>query len=232
MSYTDGAVDKISAPFYFPDFSIERKLLSPNKKIIAGIDEAGRGALAGPLAVSMVIYSEKTISGYDGYDFSIIDDSKKISPLKRYRAADFIKSNTVYQSTVLVSHKIIDAINVNMATRYGILKLIEGSPVKPDLLIIDGNFKFDLPVDYISVKGGDSKSLSVASASIIAKTSRDKIMILLDRSYPDYGLKDNMGYGTKRHIKAIRSAGGSRIHRRSYEPLKSILNHLMGVEKT
>jgi ribonuclease HII len=205
---------------YKPDFHIERELLTQGHKIIGGIDEAGRGSLVGPLTVGLTIYSESTIlsSNLD------LDDSKKLSPKSRLKAYELIKSSAIIAETFSASHDIVDELNVNGATEFSIISLLNIIKIVPDILIIDGNMKFNLPIPYISIKKGDSKSLSIASASIIAKVTRDNLLIDYAKKYPQYGLDKNMGYGTQSHQKAIYQFGGSPIHRRTYDPLKTILS--------
>jgi ribonuclease HII len=206
-----------------PDFAIEKDLLRKNYTLIAGIDEAGRGSLAGPLSVGCVIYSGGFIeSPPDG--ISMINDSKKLSAKKRAAALEFIEQHALCATARLVSHEIVDALNINGATKFAIERLILEMPVRPDVILLDGNFSFDFDIPCISVKGGDARSFSIASASIAAKVRRDKIMEKMDALYTGYGFAVNKGYGTLLHRNAILSAGPSPIHRKSYEPLKGMLS--------
>ena len=204
---------------YKPNFQIERELLTQGHKIIAGIDEAGRGSLVGPLTVGLTIYSQETIHSTN----LELDDSKKLSLKSRLKAYEIIKSTAVISQTFSASHEIVDELNVNKATEYAIISLLDIIKIVPDILIIDGNMKFNLPIPYVSIKKGDSKSLSIASASIMAKVTRDNLLIDYAKQYPEYDLDKNMGYGTKAHQEVIHKLGGSPIHRRTYDPLKTIL---------
>jgi ribonuclease HII len=205
-----------------PDFSIEQELVSEGYKIIAGVDEAGRGALAGPLSMALVIYD---FSIYDDIpdELKKIKDSKKLTHSKRLDAFEIIKRNSLALCHEFIHHEIIDEVNINGATSFGLKELISKSPVKPDMVIIDGNYKFKLDIPYVSVVQGDAKSISVASASIIAKVKRDLFMEELDKEYPLYEFALHKGYGTSRHLKIIRDLGASPIHRKTYEPIKTMI---------
>lgn len=206
-----------------PDFSIEGKLFSEGYRCIAGIDEAGRGALAGPLGIGLVIYTPDTYSHTPPEISGTVNDSKQISHKKRVKALSDIERYAAAAVSVLIPHTIIDDININRATELGINRLLEKSPVKPDILIIDGNYKFTFSVPSISVIKGDGRSLTIASASILAKVRRDAIMDKIDVRYPGYGFSGNKGYGTASHLASIEKSGFSQVHRRSYEPVRSMI---------
>ncbi len=206
-----------------PDFSIESSFLGNGHSLIAGFDEAGRGALAGPLCVGMVIYDPGVISNPSEELLETIKDSKMLTHRRRLFAVEIVKRHALYFDSVFIPHSEIDRINVNRATELGVSKLIHRAPVNPDMLIMDGNFKFKFPVPFMPVIKGDQKSLSIASASVIAKVARDLIMAGLDDKFPGYGFSQHKGYGTKQHREAIGSIGPSPVHRRSYEPLKSMI---------
>jgi len=208
-----------------PDFSIERELFLKGYRIIAGIDEAGRGALAGPLSLGMVIYPLSIFSDTPEAILRSIADSKKLSAKKRQEALPLIICSSLSYTSTFVSHKIIDSTNINIATEKGISNLLAKSKIKPDIIIMDGNFKFKFDIPFVSVIKGDNKSISIASASIIAKVLRDDLMNKLDCKYPGYGFCGNKGYGTRAHMKSIADRGYSFIHRRSYEPVKSLIEN-------
>jgi ribonuclease HII len=205
-----------------PDFSIEAEFFSKGYRFIAGIDEAGRGALAGPLSVGMVIYDSSLFCTTAERTMVHVDDSKKLTHKKRVSALETVRSRALSVSYVFIPHSIIDRTNINIATFMGIEKLLEKSPVSPDIIIMDGNFKFNLKIPFVPVIKGDSRSLSISSASIAAKVNRDLIMDMLDIKFPHYGFASNKGYGTRSHLAAIGSAGVSPVHRLSYEPVKSL----------
>ena len=204
------------------DFSIEKELCLQGYKIIAGVDEAGRGALAGPLSLGMAIYPTSIYTETPESILNSISDSKKISHKKREEALSIIKNFSLSYASVFVPHTIIDRTDINIATKIGIERLIAKSEIKPDIIIMDGNFKFEFDIKFMSVIKGDNKSISIASASIIAKVLRDRLMDKADLKYPDYGFGINKGYGTKKHIESIYNNGFSNIHRKSYEPVKSL----------
>ena len=178
-------------------------------KIIAGIDEAGRGPLAGPVVASAVILKRT--------DFvERIDDSKKLSPGQLLRAYHEILNKAVI-GTGIISNEIIDEINIYKATLMAMEEAVLNLKVSPDYILIDGNMKPKVACHSLSIIKGDSKSLSIASASIIAKVTRDNIMMEYDKSYPEYGFARHKGYPTKEHVKRIREYGLSPIHRRSFK---------------
>jgi ribonuclease HII len=206
-----------------PDFSIEKDLYAKGYRIIAGIDEAGRGALAGPLSLGMVIYTLRIYNDTPESILTSVADSKKLSGKKRVEAFSIIREHSLSYTSAFVPHTIIDNININRATEYGIRKLLDKSQIKPDVIIMDGNFKFKFDVPFISVTKGDNISISIASASIIAKVSRDQLMDKMDCKFPDYGFCGNKGYGTKKHMDSLYDKGFSPVHRKSYEPVKSMI---------
>jgi len=204
------------------DFSVEKELYSKGYKIIAGIDEAGRGALAGPLSMAMVIYPSSIYTETPELLLNTITDSKKLTQKKREEAFSVIKNFSLQYTSTFVPHTIIDRTDINIATKIGIEKLIAKSQIKPDIIIMDGNFKFKLGIEFMSIIKGDNTSISIASASIIAKVLRDELMDKADLRYPNYEFKINKGYGTKKHIESLYTNGFSDIHRKSYEPIKSL----------
>ena len=209
-----------------PDFSIEMDLYSRGYRIIAGIDEAGRGALAGPLSIGMVIYPVSVYTETPESVTGSIADSKKLSSKKREEALSVIKRHSLSLASVFISHAVIDGTNINIATEKGIHKLLAKSEIKPDIIIMDGNFKFKFDIPFISVIKGDNRSISIASASIVAKVLRDELMDKLHLKYPDYGFSRNKGYGTRDHMASLADKGFSLVHRKSYEPVKSLVNNL------
>lgn len=179
-------------------------------KVIAGIDEAGRGPLAGPVVCACVIMpidSDKIIDG--------INDSKKLSAKKREELYEKIINTAVAYSIVEIDEKKIDEINILQATRLGMKKALESLSIKPDIVLIDAvKIDTDLPQDNI-IKG-DALSYNIASASILAKVHRDRLMVSIDKEYPQYGFAKHKGYGTKAHIEALKKYGKTKIHRESF----------------
>jgi ribonuclease HII len=204
-------------------FEIEKKLLTEGYKIIAGIDEAGRGALAGPLSVGLVIFNKSFIQNPTEEILLCIRDSKELSPQKRNKALKLIERESVCVKTAIISHQIIDRLNVNRATEYAVKLLLKKATPSPDIIIMDGNFKFNVGIPFIPIIKGDSKSISIASGSIAAKVKRDGIMDKYELIYPGYSFIKNKGYGTSAHREAISELGPCLIHRRTYEPVKSMV---------
>lgn len=188
---------------------IEESLYSKGYKFIAGVDEAGRGPLAGPVCAAAVILPEGTV-------IEEINDSKKLSEKKREKLFDIILETAVAYSVEFVEPSVIDDINIRQATSLAMHTAVEKLSTAADFVIIDGNDKIahDIPYEYI-VKG-DARSQSIAAASIIAKVSRDRLMLELDEKYPQYGFAKHKGYGTKEHMESIRKYGVSEVHRKSF----------------
>lgn len=187
----------------------EKKLWQQGYKYIAGIDEAGRGPLAGAVYACAVIFNK---------DFFVEDvkDSKKLTEKKREYLFEIIKENAVSCSVGTASEKEIDEINIRQASFLAMQRAVSGLNVQPDYLLVDG---FDLPDSKIPSQGifkGDDLSFTIAAASIIAKVSRDAYMKDLDKKYPNYKFAKNKGYGTKEHIEAIKKFGVTPVHRKSF----------------
>ncbi len=186
----------------------EKIELENGAKYIAGIDEVGRGPLAGPVVCSAVIMPlDDIIEG--------IDDSKKVSKKKRELLYNKIIEKAVSYSVARVEHDEIDEINILNATKKCMQKAIENLSVKPDVVLIDA-VKLDIPVKTVSIIKGDAKSYSIGAASIVAKVTRDRIMEEYAKIYPEYGFEQNSGYGTKKHIDAIKEFGPCQIHRKTF----------------
>lgn len=211
-------------PRSLPDFSIELQCSEEGHCIVGGVDEAGRGALAGPLAVALVVYPRYIFTSFEE-DLTCINDSKKISRHKRPRVLEIIKKHALWYDCVFVSPEVIDTQNINRATEMGIHLLIERAQKGLDFIILDGTFKFSLPLPCLSLKGGDGISLSVASASVLAKVWRDELVAAYDTLYPGYKFGEHMGYGTLAHRRVLAEYGPTPVHRKSYEPVASMLQY-------
>ena len=183
---------------------------------IAGIDEVGRGPLAGPVIAAAVILDRKNIP--EG-----INDSKKIPKAKRILLAEKIKENSIYAYGA-ASEIEIDEINILQASLLAMKRASDGLSVVPKTTLIDGNFKPDIKNNTISIIKGDSKSVSIAAASILAKVYRDEIMLKYSKQFPEYGFQTNSGYGTKEHLSALKNYGITPIHRKSFKPVHNILS--------
>ena len=198
-----------------PTFKFEKAILSSDKKYIAGIDEAGRGPLAGPVTVGAIILkitsnNEKTLMNIG------INDSKKLSPKKRQELYEYIISNSISFSIGNSTESEIDNIGINNAIQLAISRALKNLNQKPDHLLIDAIKYSYNKIAQTSIIKGDQKSLSIAAASILAKVTRDKYMNSISNEYPHYLFNKNKGYGTKSHINAIKKYGKSKIHRKSF----------------
>ena len=188
----------------------ENELYNAGKRLICGIDEAGRGPLAGPVCAAAVILPEGVI--IDG-----INDSKKLSEKKRNLLFDEICEKAAAYSVELVFQDVIDEINIRQATHLAMQNAVNNLSQKPDILLVDGND--GIPFDGIESKyivKGDAKSQTIAAASILAKVTRDRYMIELSEKYPEYGFEKHKGYGTKAHCEAIRAQGVTEVHRKTF----------------
>ena len=187
----------------------ERKLKDMGCKYICGVDEVGRGPLAGPVVCAAVIMPlDDLIEG--------VDDSKKVPQKKREKIAELIAQKAIALNICRVEPQIIDEINILEATKLCMKRAVEGLAIKPDYVLTDGNMTLDITIPQESIIKGDSLSYSIGAASIAAKVYRDKIMDEYATVYPLYGFEKNKGYGTADHIKGIKEAGLCAIHRRSF----------------
>lgn len=191
----------------------ERPLYEKGIKYIAGIDEVGRGPLAGPVVTCAVILDSETL--IEG-----VNDSKKVSEKKREKLFDVILENCVAYGIGMASEKVIDDINILNATKRAMMESIENLSVYPEHILIDA-VRLETEVPITPLISGDANSISIAAASIVAKVTRDRMMREYDSIYPEYGFAQNKGYGTAAHIEAIKKYGPCPIHRRSF--LKTIL---------
>ena len=189
---------------------IETNLHKQGIKYICGIDEAGRGPLAGPVVVASAIMPEDSM--IEG-----VNDSKKVSEKKREILYDKITEEAISYSVSIISEEEIDKINILNATKKGLTNSIKDLDVKPDLILVDALNKIDtLGIPYKPIIKGDALVYSISCASIIAKVTRDRIMRQMDEIYPEYGFAGHKGYGTAKHIAAIKEYGLCKIHRRSF----------------
>ena len=196
----------------FDIYEIENNLHDLGYKYICGVDEAGRGPLAGPCVVCACIMPEfLRIEG--------INDSKQLTKKKREELYKIIVKKAVAYKVVYVSEKDIDKYNIYQATKMGMIKAIKALKVKPDYVITDAMPLHNLDIECEDLVHGDAKSASVAAASIIAKVVRDNYMDKMDIKYPNYGFSHNKGYGTKMHMDALEEFGPTPIHRKTYYPV-------------
>ncbi len=198
-----------------PDYEFEKAAVNSGFSCICGVDEAGRGPLAGPVCAAAVILPEGAV--IEG-----LDDSKKLTEKKREKLYDIIKETAVAYSVAYGTLEEIETVNILEATYLAMNRAIEGLTVKPDFALIDGNrVPRGIKIPCETVVKGDSRSMSIAAASVLAKVTRDRLMLEYDKKYPEYNFKKHKGYGTKEHTELIKQYGPCEIHRLSF--LKNIL---------
>lgn len=199
-----------------PDYSFEKEKINNGFNLVAGVDEAGRGPLAGPVCAAAVILPiDCEIEG--------LDDSKKISEKKREKLYDIIIEKAVAYNIQLVDNVVIDDINILNATYLAMTNAVNNLETKPDFVLIDGNrLPPQLKTPSEAIVKGDSKSMSIAAASILAKVTRDRLMLELAKKYPEYEFERHKGYGTKLHCEKLREFGPCEIHRKTF--IGKILN--------
>ena len=198
-----------------PDYEFEKAAVNSGFSCICGVDEAGRGPLAGPVCAAAVILPEGAV-------IAGLDDSKKLTEKKREKLYDIIKKTAVAYSVAYGTLEEIETVNILEATYLAMNRAIEGLSVKPDFALIDGNrIPRGIKIPCETIVKGDSKSMSVAAASVLAKVTRDRLMLEYDKKYPEYNFKKHKGYGTKEHTELIKQYGPCEIHRLSF--LKNIL---------
>ena len=189
---------------------MEKDLEAKGFQKIGGIDEAGRGPLAGPVVVAGVIMPQDSM--IEG-----VNDSKKVSEKKREKLYDLILEEAISYSVAIIGQDVIDEINILNATKQGVTNVVEGLAVKPDLILVDALTHINTKgIPYDSIIKGDAKCYNIAVASIVAKVTRDRIMRQWDEVYPQYGFEKHKGYGTAAHIQAIKEYGLCPLHRRSF----------------
>ena len=192
----------------------EQYYIDQGYQVIAGCDEAGRGPIAGPVVIATVILP-------NDFNDQRINDSKKISEKKREMLYDVIIENALDYQVIVYDEKIIDKINIYQASKKGMEEGIEKLLLRPDFVLTDA-MKLDERFNHLPIIKGDARSISIAAASILAKVSRDRIMKAYDQQYPQYGFASHKGYPTKQHREALEKYGVLPIHRKTFEPVKSM----------
>lgn len=197
-------------------YAYEHEAWARGHEIVAGVDEAGRGPLAGPVSVAAVILP---------HDLCLpkLNDSKKLSAKVREELFDEIQEKAIAVGTALIDAQTIDRVNIYQATINGMYEAIFSLQPEPQEVLIDAVPLENLPMASQSIIKGDAKSASIAAASIIAKVTRDRLMDEYDKIYPEYGFAQHKGYGTAQHIEALKKYGPCLIHRRSFEPVRSLV---------
>lgn len=191
----------------------EKKYWDKGYTLVAGIDEAGRGPLAGAVFAAAVVFEPGVV--VEG-----INDSKKLTEKKREELFDVIKEKALYWSIVAVDEKVIDEINILQATYKAFAESLNSLPEMPQIALIDGNRAKNIPTEFETIVKGDSHSQSIAAASILAKVARDRYIVELDKEYPQYGFAKHKGYPTKDHLDAVAQFGPSPIHRLTFKGVR------------
>jgi len=201
------------------NWQYEKELFNEGYNVVCGVDEVGRGPLVGPVVTACVVLPK---------DFVLegLTDSKKLTEKKRDKYYDYIIDNCVAYAVGECSPEEIDKYNILEATKIAMKRAIDkvNEQVKIDYVLIDGNMKFNFDYKYKSIVKGDYKSISIAAASVVAKVTRDRMLIELDEKYPQYGFKNHKGYPTKAHLEAINKYGLIDGYRKSYGPVQEVLN--------
>ena len=203
----------------------EKKLWGKGYKYIAGIDEAGRGPLAGPVVSAAVLVFKKDFT--EVRKIKSVKDSKKLTEKKREEVFPLLTDNSKLKWGIgIVSEKVIDRINILEATKLSMIKAIKDlekrNKIKVDYIILDGKMKLNVSINQESIIKADDKVFSVSAASIIAKVTRDRIMRKYDQQYPQYDIKKHKGYGTKEHLRSIKKNGPCKIHRMTFAPISGL----------
>lgn len=207
----------------YPNFQEEKKLWNQGHSSVVGLDEAGRGPLAGPVVAAAVLVSKNSsIVKRRGTNFKIRDSKKLSAKQREYFYKNLTNHKDVRWGIGIVSEDVIDKINILEATKLAMKQALENLMMKPDFLLLDGNFHIKSDIFQKSIIDGDEKVFSCTAAGIIAKVTRDEIMKKLHQEYPKYGFNKHKGYGTSLHIKNLEMFGPCKIHRKTFFPVSNI----------
>lgn len=208
--------EKMNEQQFYNMLSYERKARKRGFQLIAGIDEVGRGPLAGPVVAAAVILKEDCyIPG--------LTDSKKLSAAMRDKFYELIKENALDIGIGIITPEVIDKVNIYEATKLAMKSAIKDLTLQPDYLLLDA-MKLDVPIEQDSIIKGDAKSVTISASSVIAKVTRDRMMMDLDKKNPQYGFGQHMGYGTQYHLSAMKTHGITEHHRKSFAPVRELLD--------
>jgi ribonuclease HII len=202
-----------------PTFAEEERLIAQGYRLIAGIDEVGRGPLAGPVVAAAVILPLEERPSW----LSLVRDSKRLNPSQRESIFDRMMESGIAFGVGVVSHEVIDERGIAPATRLAMRYAIEKLSTRPDYLLIDYMRLPGVRIPQKGVADGDSLCISIAAASVVAKVTRDRMMVELDSQFPGYGLAQHKGYGTPEHLEALQRLGPCSLHRKTFEPVRDCL---------
>jgi len=203
----------------FPNLDAETSLRAQGYELIAGIDEVGRGALAGPVVAAAVILPHPANFPW----LALVRDSKELDSKKRESLFDLISKQALAVGVGIVPHQVIDSVNILRATKLAMMQAVEKLPKRPHFLIIDRVTLPQCPIPQRGITRGDKLCLSIACASIVAKVTRDRMMAEFDRTYPGYGFAHHKGYGTREHLSCLQKLGPCPIHRLYFAPVRNIM---------
>jgi ribonuclease HII len=204
-------------------FAFEREAWKSGLSFVAGVDEAGRGPLAGPVVAAAVVFERNALLKGGAGEFAGLTDSKVLTEKKREAFFEQLGACPfAYTSFAVVDAAEIDTINILQAAWKAMAQALSGLRRLPDLALVDGNPVRGLPCNSRNIVKGDAKSLSIAAASVVAKVTRDRMMLELDKRHPEYGFAAHKGYGTKMHLEAVRKHGSLDCHRRTFGPIAAL----------
>jgi ribonuclease HII len=206
-----------------PTFKEEKLLRAQGYRLIAGVDEAGRGALMGPVVAGAVILPGVIRASWKDK----VRDSKQLRPAERETLYEYIKEGAVAVGVGISSHEVIDEIGIAKATRLAMIAAIKQLRPEPQFILIDYFRLPETPLPQRDITYGDSLCLSIACASIVAKVTRDRLVVVMAKDYPDYGFAGHKGYGTRRHLECLRRNGPCPLHRKSFRPVREMMEQMI-----
>ncbi len=211
-----------------PNLALEAELRSKGYELVAGVDEVGRGALAGPVVAAAVILPAPVGQPW----FGLVRDSKLLSARRRESLFDVINEEALAIGVGIISNQVIDSVNILQATRLAMMSAVDHLPKRPDFLLIDRLGLSQCPIPHRGITGGDRCCLSIACASIVAKVTRDRLMLKMDSDYPGYGFAQHKGYGTSVHLASLLSLGPSPVHRKYFAPVRDVIGQRAGTSRS
>jgi ribonuclease HII len=204
-----------------PDFSLENSVYGQRLSLVAGVDEVGRGPLAGPVFAAAVIFPPD-LTGREPW-LEALDDSKRLSPTQRERAVELVEAHALAIGVAQVGPDAVDSLGIGQASIQAMLQAVENLPLDPTYLLLDYVPLRECPIPFQTIVRGDTLSYSIAAASNVAKVARDRMMREANEVYPGYSFDRNKGYGTAQHLAQLRERGPCQIHRRSFRPVRESL---------